>query len=90
MWRGVISMYTDVSEESVASIVTVEGITDARKSVRQEMSVYVKPTRRHIPESGMIQRHSIFHQTRKLTPFNDDHSGRNMMKFSKSITFRKV
>jgi hypothetical protein len=53
-------IYTDVSEERIESIFKVEEITLARKSVRQETSVNIKPTRRHTPEYGTLQKHSSF------------------------------
>jgi hypothetical protein len=46
MWRRVGLMWTDVSEERIASIFRVE------KS--SETSVHTRPTQRHIPEDGIL------------------------------------
>jgi hypothetical protein len=61
MWRRV-GILTDVSEERIASIFRVEEIHE-RSS---ETSVNKIPTRRHIPEDGILYQQEGFNRKKQL------------------------
>jgi hypothetical protein len=80
MWRRVVLVWTDVSEERIASIFGVENprarnqreqvagdfSTLKMEAIRSnEKSVHTRTTRRHIPENGIL--HSHRRETSNLT-----------------------
>jgi hypothetical protein len=60
MWRRVGLVWTDVSEERVASIFRVKNSASEEPAWAggySEMSVHIISTRRHIPEDGILHSH---------------------------------
>jgi hypothetical protein len=55
MWRSVDLVWTDVSEECIASIFRIG--KSARAIPSSEMSVHTRSTLRHIPEDGILHSH---------------------------------
>jgi hypothetical protein len=56
MWRVVGFVRIGVSEEQVASIFRVEGVSELRTALAatSRTSVLTRATRRHIPEDGIL------------------------------------
>jgi hypothetical protein len=59
MWRRVDLVWTDVSEELIASIFRVE------KSA-SDMSLHTRSTQRHIPEDDLLHSNIIFSSTNRI------------------------